>query len=324
MSFPRSVTVTAASRLHFGLFAFDASGGGGRRPSFGGAGMMIEEPHVCVRACEADRLSVSGPASDRAAAVVARLVDAGLLAEPPRCRLEVVDAPPQHGGLGVGTQLSLAVAVAVLRSQGITPPDAVALAALLGRGRRSAIGTHGFASGGLLVDAGKRSADSVAPLAARVALPPEWRVLLLLPAQSQSLSGDAEERAFAQLPPISSDTSGELRRLATDEIVPAAAASQFERFAAAVSRFNAISGDCFAAVQGGPYASPVAARWVRRLGELGAPAGQSSWGPTLFAFAPDEQHAATLEETIRSRAIADGWRPRVVRPAVGGARIDET
>lgn len=323
MSFPRSVTVTAPSRLHFGLFAFDATDG----LSFGGAGVMIDEPQVCVAVTSADRFSASGPSASRAASraadVVSRLVEVGLLPEPPRCRLEVT-GPQQHCGLGVGTQLSLAVAVAVLRLHGTSAIDVVDLARLLDRGRRSAIGTHGFAQGGLLVDAGKRSAEAVAPLASRVELPSAWRVLLLLPDRSQSISGDDEERAFAKLPPVSNKTSSALRHLAIDEIVPAAAAGEFDRFVAAVSRFNALSGECFAAVQGGPYASPTAARWVQRLGELGANAGQSSWGPTLFAFAPDESRAAALLETIRSRARADGWRPRIVRPAAGGAKIEAT
>jgi beta-RFAP synthase len=247
-----------------------------------------------------------------------------LFSQAPPCRLEVVDAPPQHSGLGVGTQLSLATAVAVLWSQGIVPPNVVALAAMLGRGRRSAIGTHGFADGGLLVDAGKQAAGEVAPLAARADLPSIWRVVLLLGEPSPNVCGDDEESAFARLPPVSQRTSGELRRLATDEIVPAAATGDFERFAAAVSRFNAVSGECFAAVQGGPYASPQAARWVRRLGQLGAPAGQSSWGPTLFAFAANERRAESLANEIRRDAVADGWRPRIVRPAQRGAVIEET
>lgn len=319
MSTPRSVTVTAPSRLHFGLFAFDAREG----PSYGGAGLMIEEPHACVRVDAAERFAVAGPAADRVAAVARRLVESGLLAALPPCRVEVVAAPPQHSGFGVGTQLALSVATAVLRYHGATPPDVASLAALVGRGRRSAIGTHGFAQGGLLVDAGKQTAGEVAPLAARVELPAAWRVILLECERSPSVSGDAEERAFARLPPVDRETSERLRRLAMEEIAPAAAAGEFERFARAVSRFNADSGACFAAVQGGPYASPIAARWVQRFARLGAHAGQSSWGPTLFAFAEDEPRAAAVEETIGPPALDDGWRPRIVRPASHGAIVAE-
>lgn len=318
MTAPRTVTVTAGSRLHFGLFAFDAAVG----PSYGGAGTMIAEPKLQVRVERAENFSGHGPLADRAATTVARLVEAGLFTTMPPCRVDVLAAPPAHAGLGSGTQVALAAATAAARLMHDRIPSAVELAELLGRGRRSAIGTHGFAQGGLLVDSGKSPTDAVAPLAARVALPDAWRVLLLLPSEAQGLAGDAEERAFARLPAVSPNATAMLRRLALEEIVPAATAADFDRFAAAASRFNRLSGECFAAVQGGPYASPRAARWIERLGRLGAPAGQSSWGPTLFAFAADEARAASLADAVRDDARANGWAVRVVSPLNVGARID--
>lgn len=318
MTAPRTVTVTAGSRLHFGLFAFDAADG----PSYGGVGAMIAEPKLQVRAEHAASFSARGPLAERAAAAVTRLVESGLVAEMPRRRVEVLAAPVPHSGLGSGTQLSLAAATAVVTLAGGALPNVAELAQRLGRGRRSAIGTYGFAQGGLLVDSGRLSVDAVAPLAARVALPDAWRVLLLLPSREQGLAGDAEERAFARLAAVAAATTAKLRQLALEEIVPAASAADLNRFAAAVSRFNRLSGECFAAVQGGPYSSPLAARWVERLGALGAPAGQSSWGPTLFAFAADELQAVRVADAIRDDARADGWAVRVVRPLNAGASID--
>jgi beta-ribofuranosylaminobenzene 5'-phosphate synthase len=318
MANERSVTVTTGSRLHFGLFAFDAETG----PSFGGAGLMIAEPHVQVRASIAEEFSCTGTMADRVRSAVQRLVDVGLLPVAPCCRIEELAAPPPHSGLGSGTQLTLATATAVLKLFANAAPTAIELSQRLARGRRSAIGTHGFAHGGLLVDAGKSTADEVAPLAARIALPKEWRVLLLLPRKEQGIAGDSEERAFACLPAIPASTTNELRDLALDEIVPAAKAANLPEFAAAVSRFNRLSGDCFSTVQGGPYSSASAARWIERLAILGAPAGQSSWGPTLFAFAQHESHAQQLADAIRRDADADGWRIRIARPLNSGARIE--
>jgi beta-ribofuranosylaminobenzene 5'-phosphate synthase len=317
MAHERSVTVTTGSRLHFGLFAFDAESG----PSFGGAGMMIAEPRLQVRATEASELTATGPMADRARSGVQRLVETGLLPALSRCRVDVIAAPTPHCGLGSGTQLTLAVATAVLRLYSNASPVAVELSRRLARGRRSAIGTHGFAHGGLLVDSGKLTAD-VAPLAARVAMPEHWRVLLLSPREKQGMAGDAEERAFARLPAITAETTHELRRLAFDEIIPAAQAADLSRFAAAVSRFNRLSGECFSAVQGGPYSSPIAARWIERLAKLGAPAGQSSWGPTLFAFAQDEAEAQRLARAIGDEANVDGWQVRITRPINSGASVD--
>src|SRR5204862_353231 len=82
----------------------------------------------------------------------------------------VAACPPEHTGLGVGTQLSRAVARAVC--PGV---PAVELARLAGRGNRSAIGVYGFEAGGFLVDGGKRDDAALAPLMARVDFPGDWR-----------------------------------------------------------------------------------------------------------------------------------------------------
>ena len=59
----------------------------------------------------------------------------------------------------------------------------------MGRGERSAIGTHGFARGGLLVEGGKRAAGSVSRLIARLELPDAWRFVLLIDRERRGLSG---------------------------------------------------------------------------------------------------------------------------------------
>jgi beta-RFAP synthase len=198
----------------------------------------------------------------------------------------------------------------------------VTIAGALNRGRRSAIGTHGFALGGLLVDSGKSAEEVVAPLAVRTNMPQAWRVLLLLPAADRGLSGDAEERAFATLPAVGAATTSLLRRIALDEIGPAARAEDLPRFAEAVARFNELSGNCFAPVQGGAYSSPNATRWIDRLRQLGAPAGQSSWGPTLFAFAADQADAEQLAKSIVHDARGDGFELRITPPLNRGASIE--
>src|SRR5256885_2047192 len=75
------------------------------------------------------------------------------------------------------------------------PPDE----GRVGRGKRSALGVHGFAQGGFLVEAGKRDADGVAPLTARADFPEDWRVVLVLPPWGQGLHGAAEGRALQGL-----------------------------------------------------------------------------------------------------------------------------
>src|SRR5205807_1029658 len=119
----------------------------GRR--FGGAGMMVERPGVLLRVVPAAAWSAEGPLADRALAFARHFTQA-LAAEtgqavPPQ-RLLVGGAPPAHAGLGSGTQLGMAVALALA----VDRPDLPAgeLARLVGRGLRSGLGVHGFAQGG--------------------------------------------------------------------------------------------------------------------------------------------------------------------------------
>jgi predicted sugar kinase len=81
------------------------------------------------------------------------------VAAPPRC-IEVLSAPPQHVGLGVGTQLALAVAAGLNASCGFAAMTPAELAACMGRGQRSAVGSYGFYHGGLIIEDGK-SAEAV-------------------------------------------------------------------------------------------------------------------------------------------------------------------
>ncbi len=148
---PTSVEVVAPSRLHFGMFSF----GQRELPQYGGVGVMINRPGLRLRIAPAERFAATGPLAQRAAAVVELLAKKWHLHELPACRLDMVEAPPEHVGLGTGTQLALAVAAGLNAFRGQPPKSAAELAALTGRGARSAIGTYGFLHGGLLVERGK-------------------------------------------------------------------------------------------------------------------------------------------------------------------------
>ena len=80
--------------------------------------------------------------------VLARLAERGV--HLPGAAIEVRRAAREHAGLGTGTQLSLAVARLLIALAGRPDPTRDELVALTGRGRRSGIGLHGFALGGLI------------------------------------------------------------------------------------------------------------------------------------------------------------------------------
>lgn len=296
--------VVTGSRLHFGLVAVATGGHWGDRlgaPTlaarrFGGAGLMIDAPGCAVRVEDAGDWSAEGPSGARALDV-ARRVAARLNGGP--LRVVVERAAPEHAGLGTGTQLALATARAVCLSRG-SEASAEELARLAGRGERSAVGVHGFARGGFLVDGGRGERSGLAPLVAHAAFPSEWRVLSVVPAGAAGLAGQPERAAFAALRRTPEGTLDALCRLVLLGMLPALHEADEPAFGEALFDFNARSGDLFAAAQGGTYVGPAAAvvAWLRAEGVRGA--GQSSWGPAVFGVVADEGRGRWLAGRVEA------------------------
>ena len=166
-----AVFVEAPARLHFGVL--DLRGTMGRW--FGGIGAAAPAPTLLVSASHADELPVEGEDCARATEFARRLlahVQGKGRGDAPGARVRVHRALPAHSGLGSGTQLALAIARALADLHGFDA-DAAALARVMGRARRSAIGTWTFAGGGLVVEGGRRvGQDESAPLLARLPFPP--------------------------------------------------------------------------------------------------------------------------------------------------------
>lgn len=245
----------------------------------------------------------------------------------PRCRIRVSRSIPTHAGFGSGTQLGMAVSRALSMLTGDDEPDAVTLALRVGRGARSAIGIHGFAQGGFLVDAGKANASEIAPLAGRIDFPCDWRILLAAPRDTAGLSGAEEENAFARLPGMPATTTQRLRRIATEHLLPTVAAADFANFSEALYDFGQVVGNYFAPAQGGVFANPLMYRLADELRARGiCGVGQSSWGPTLFALVEDDDSANTLAAELASD---DAWQACSFHVAAAMnhgavARIDES
>ncbi|MCH7751507.1 MAG: hypothetical protein IH898_05060, partial [Planctomycetes bacterium] len=140
-----SLRITTPSRLHFGLLRFSQESG----PSYGGLGMMIDRPRVEVELSAAERWSVSGPYGERALELARRSLQACLPSTIHAVKVDVRAAPAPHSGLGAGTQLALAIATGVRQLCQAPPLEIERLVTSVGRGRRSAVGSHGFQLGGL-------------------------------------------------------------------------------------------------------------------------------------------------------------------------------
>jgi len=314
------IQVVASSRLHFGLLSF----GHVKRRQFGGIGVMLQKPNLELLFSPSSAFEVTGELSNRVLTFAEHWAQWHGQSELPACHIEVLSVPREHVGLGVGTQLGLSVASGLNRFLGQPERPLEQLVQSVRRGARSAIGSYGFSSGGLIVDAGKTEADQMSPLEVRLPLPEQWRWVLICPPQGSGLSGKREGKAFDQLEPVSEAISERLSHEIHHEILPAVREQQFEEFARGVFRFGELAGSCFASVQGGSYhGAELIERvgWLRSLGIEGV--GQSSWGPTLFALFENPSAADAFVKYAQQDPMGEQLEYQVASTDNRGARISE-
>ncbi|MFG1344760.1 beta-ribofuranosylaminobenzene 5'-phosphate synthase family protein [Xanthobacter autotrophicus DSM 431] len=294
------VTIRAPARLHLGFL--DLGGALGRR--FGSLGIALDRPVTEVTVRRAGQDADAGPDSTRAARARDGVRAALGLTE--SFAVEVDAALPAHNGLGSGTQLAVAVGVAVARLTGHAL-SAREVAGLLGRGRRSAIGMEAFEAGGVILDGGKAMSEDRAalppPLLARLKLPEDWRILLVFDRAREGLSGSQEMAAMAQLPPFPAEQAAHICHLMLLKALPALAEGDAAAFGAVIGEWQRVLGDHYAAAQGGGrFLSRHVAEAIAFLEEEGVSGvGQSSWGPTGFAIVGNEAQAARLLQALHRR-----------------------
>jgi len=323
---PAAVRVCAPGRLHLGFL--DPSGSLGRR--FGSVGLVIDrfESEVVISSASEDAVIADTPAAraelDRMVACLQRLRER--TGRRDRLVLRLHHALPAHAGFGSGTQLALAVGRAFALWQGLNIATTT-LAQWLGRGLRSGVGIAGFDHGGLLVDGGPGADGAPAPLLARVALPPGWRIVVAMDERARGLSGPDERAAIAGLPPLPQAQAAEICHQVLMRVLPGAAQAQFADFASGINRMQRLLGDHFAPAQSGSrWTSPAVGRlmqWCQASQGDGAAIGQSSWGPTGFAIVPSAAAARGLLEAAQAAGVVDTELTlRVVTGRNHGAVVD--
>ena len=296
----------------------DLSGSLGRR--FGSVGLTLEGIGVSLTAQLARSISAVGPQAGRAERYAKSLQSQ--LDVPGGVRIEIEQAIPEHVGLGSGTQLGLAVGLALVRLRGLdlTPRQ---VASLHERGQRSGVGVAAFESGGFLLDGGRGSQDMPPPVVARADFPERWRVFLIQDDAVQGLHGTREMQAFQALPPFADALAAHLCRLMLMQILPALLEQDLDAFGRGITQVQREVGDYFAPVQGGRFASRSvgeALRWLEEQGIAGV--GQSSWGPTGFGIVGSEQQARALERSARERwPDASGLRFAVLAARNQGGEV---
>jgi beta-RFAP synthase len=311
-----ALRVTAPARLHLGFL--DLNGEIGRR--YGSIGVAIDRPSTKLTITRATENAATGPESRRVLKLLRKFTDDG---KSSAYSVDIEHAIPAHAGLGSGTQLALAVGATIARLEGrpLSPAD---LAALGERGARSGIGLEAFASGGFIIDGGKGKTDRPPPLTLRTNFPDEWRVMLILDPNFAGVSGEAETTAFAGLPPFPERQAAHICHLVLMKLVPGLMEKEIEAFGSAITEIQEIVGAHFASKQGGtPWTSRAVGALASRMRDEGATGiGQSSWGPTGFAFVESQKAAERLYHSLVEEAKRDGLEILIVHGRNTGASIE--
>ena len=313
-----SYSVEAPARLHMGFL--DMGGSLGRK--FGSIGIGINEIVTQVSIRRAEQLEVTGEDAGRAERAALDIAQA--LGQPLPARIHVDRAIPHHAGLGSGTQMALAVGTALAKLHGLKLTTAD-IAGIIGRGARSGIGIAVFDQGGLVLDAGRGPGTRVPPVISRLALPANWRFLIVLDQDETGLHGPGETRAFSELPEFPATEAARLCHLLLMRGLPAVMEDNIEAFGSVITDLQRSVGDHFAPAQGGRFTSPRvrdAMAFLAARGGVGI--GQSSWGPTGFCLVNSPDRAQNLSSALQAAVGPDSaLRCLIATPRHSGATIRE-
>ncbi len=318
----QQIHVRSQGRIHFGLMEISEF-----EPNcYGGIGLMVEHSIAVVQATilTSSSLSQCGIQADAHWRPRIEAVATQWLQTHPHLPIQsisVIESPLPHQGLGSGTQMACTIAALLSAAERVQLNDLAlsetsksdvsistlftldALAKLSQRGKRSNIGLCGFMAGGFVADQGISVSSEGGNTSARTqSVPfPNWPVLILQDTNSLGDSGNDEATMFERCSCCPNPNREAMALLVQQEILPAIHAIDWKRFDIALGQYGRWAGQIFQPVQGGIYRTSRIAQSVeaaKRLGLQGAT--QSSWGPTVCAFAQDQEHADWCQSRLQS------------------------
>lgn len=321
------VAIRTPSRLHLTLI--DMNGSYGRVD--GGVGITLDEPGYVIEAERSNKTRII--ADDENMRVRVQSILQSLCRQTgfeDEVTVRIHETIPPHGGLGSGTQLSLAMATAISRLSGIPVTDP---SRLTGRGGTSGIGVRSFTDGGVILDGGHRfgygkdkesflpsaaaSGVKLAPLIGRYEFPEAWRIILCLPDLPPGANGDAERGIFQKHCPVPLPDVQKLSHRILMQMIPALLEEDLDQFGSAVNALR----------EGGFKKEELALQppvlheildFMTGCGTAGA--GMSSFGPALYAITDTD--ASGLAGDIRSYLNEQcGGEVRIVQGRNTGASI---
>ena len=278
------VYVKTPARLHLGLIDMNRE----LSRVFGGLGIGINYPNVILEANKSEKNNIIGEQKVLAEKYVKRFLEKYEIQN--NFCLKIRSIIPKHSGLGSGTQLALAIAKALTKLCNNEVPIQE-LSLIMGREKRTGVGTAIFDQGGFVVDGGKTIDNESgrigksSPLIFRRSVPVDWRFVVVIPDITKGFANNKELEAFREVPIMRSVDVGIICRLILMKLLPSLIENNIKGFGEAITKIQMTVGKSFSSVQGGIFSSSIINEGIDYLIKSGAyGAGQSSWGPTFYGL----------------------------------------
>lgn len=219
-----------------------------------------------------------------------------------------------HIGLGSGTQLAMSIVEAFNREFELNL-SIDEKACLAGSGGSSNIGVYCFEHGGYILDAGRlypKEKDTIgpsenycfqklSPLLARLELP-KWYVCIVTSNMNFVVEGELETDLFQKYTPIPENEVNSLCMWILKGIMPAIITKDFSSFCYSIEQVMKIG---FRSREILTYDLVVKEK-MKALKDAGLNGvGMTSFGPTVFGFAADEQSANLAYNVLKKHFILD-------------------
>tara|TARA_B100001013_G_C24615005_1_gene444802 strand:- start:469 stop:1413 length:945 start_codon:yes stop_codon:yes gene_type:complete len=284
-----SININAPARLHFGFLDL----GGNTQNALGAIGVAINKFNTIVNIKKNHELAITGNVSNKALNFVKIFCKKNKIKS--NYLINIEKTIPEHIGLGSGTQLALSIGTAISKLNNLSLSTSE-IGKILDRGKRSKIGIKSFSNGGFLIDLGIK--NKFFPNFKQLKFPNEWKILLIQN-NNKGLYGAKEQQAFKML---QKSNKISLHHLALMQIYPALLKRNFKDFSKSITKIQNSMGKYFCSMQGGKYSNNIISKiinFIKKEKILGY--GQTSWGPTGFAFLPNPQKAKKIKHKLEKK-----------------------
>jgi len=331
-----SLRITTPCRIHLSLI--DENGYTGRVD--GGIGLMLDRPNVVLEASNSAReFKIEAHKYYRESIEVINEIASKVFKRynisNKNFHFNLKRYFPSHVGLGSKTQLSLAIATAIMKLKKLNHLTHEDLTKLVERGGTSGIGWKGFKTGGFILDGGHdfgkgKEKETFLPSSASTSvnpaltifrhnIPENWRFVLVIPNVKKGAYGDEEISVFQNYAPIPRNEVNEVSHQVIMKILPGIIKNDLKCFGEGLRRIQNLG---FKKIEL-ELQHEIVKDLLKFFRNYGLKAyGMSSFGPSVVGIVESDLEAETLLREVQKNQINRGGHIYICKPNNTGAKIE--